>query len=61
VRHPAGDCTTAWPDKATRDTAMTKIMEDPRMEPSAAGTLPMPFDAKRMIFAGFERVVEMRA
>lgn len=41
-----------WPDKATRDTAWPKIMEDERM----AG--PMPFDGKRLIFGGFETLFQ---
>ncbi|WP_202842950.1 DUF1428 domain-containing protein [Luteimonas saliphila] len=45
-----------WPDKATRDAGMKKMMEDPRMDPAAN---PMPFDGKRMIFGGFESVVEL--
>ena len=44
-----------WPDKATRDAGMKKMMEDPRME--AAN--PMPFDGKRMIFGGFATVLEL--
>jgi uncharacterized protein YbaA (DUF1428 family) len=50
-----------WPDKATRDAGMKKMMEDPRMDPSAPGNPPMPFDGKRMIFGGFEQVVEVEA
>jgi uncharacterized protein YbaA (DUF1428 family) len=50
-----------WPDKATRDAGMKKIMEDTRMDPSAPGNSPMPFDGKRMIFGGFEAVVEVKA
>jgi uncharacterized protein YbaA (DUF1428 family) len=50
-----------WPDKATRDTAMKKMMEDPRMDPSLPANPPMPFDGKRMIFGGFEQVVEVKA
>ena len=46
-----------WPDKATRDAGMKKMMEDPRME--AAN--PMPFDGKRMIFGGFENVLDLKA
>ena len=46
-----------WPDKATRDAGMQKMMEDPRME--AAN--PMPFDGKRMIFGGFENVLDLKA
>jgi uncharacterized protein YbaA (DUF1428 family) len=45
-----------WPDKATRDAAMTKLMEDPRLQPEAN---PMPFDGKRMIFGGFTPIVEL--
>ena len=43
-----------WPDRATRDAGMAKVMEDPRMQ--TAGT--MPFDGKRMIFGGFRMIVE---
>jgi uncharacterized protein YbaA (DUF1428 family) len=50
-----------WPDKATRDAAMKKMAEDPRMDPSTPGNPPMPFDGKRMIFGGFEQVVEVKA
>ncbi len=49
-----------WPDKATRDAGMAKMMapdfKDPRMD---AETNPMPFDGKRMIFGGFAPVVEL--
>ncbi|HEX8486129.1 DUF1428 domain-containing protein [Sphingomonas sp.] len=44
-----------WPDKATRDQGMAKVMEDPRMQP---GDTPFPFDGKRMIFGGFEAIVD---
>ena len=47
-----------WPDKATRDTAMAKVMSAPRLSPQSN---PMPFDRKRMIFAGFSPVVELDA
>jgi uncharacterized protein YbaA (DUF1428 family) len=50
-----------WPDKATRDAAMMQMMEDPRMDPSKPGNPPMPFDGKRLIFGGFEQVVEVKA
>ena len=49
-----------WPDKATRDTAMKKMMEDPRMDPSNPENEQMPFDGKRMIFGGFQPVVELK-
>ena len=50
-----------WPDKATRDAGMKKMIEDPRMDPSNPANPPMPFDGKRMIFGGFEPVVEVKA
>jgi len=45
-----------WPDKATRDVGMPKVMNDPRMNMEAH---PMPFDGKRLIFGGFTPVVEL--
>jgi uncharacterized protein YbaA (DUF1428 family) len=49
-----------WPDKATRDAGMAKMMaadfSDPRMDPVKN---PMPFDGKRMIFGGFMPVVTL--
>lgn len=45
-----------WPDKATRDIGMKKMMEDPRMDPA---NNPMPFDGMRMIFGGFAPIVEL--
>ena len=45
-----------WPDKATRDNGMEKVMKDPRMTPE---NNPMPFDGMRMIFGGFSPVVEL--
>ena len=50
-----------WPDKATRDAGMQKMMEDPRMDPSNKDNPPMPFDGQRMVFGGFTPVVELRA
>ena len=43
-----------WPSKAVRDEGMKKVMEDPRFDPK---TNPMPFDGKRMIYGGFEPIV----
>jgi uncharacterized protein YbaA (DUF1428 family) len=39
-----------WPSKQVRDEANKKMVNDPRMKM----TPEMPFDGKRMIFAGFE-------
>ncbi len=50
-----------WPDKAARDAGIAKMMADPRMDPSAPGSPPMPFDGKRMIFGGFENAFELKA
>ncbi|MES2903498.1 MAG: DUF1428 domain-containing protein [Pseudomonadota bacterium] len=52
-----------WPDKATRDAAMKTLTEqmegkqpaDPRMDPKLN---PMPFDGQRMIFGGFETLID---
>jgi uncharacterized protein YbaA (DUF1428 family) len=43
-----------WPDKATRDAGMKRMMDDPRM----ADMRDIPFDGKRMIFGGFEMIVD---
>jgi uncharacterized protein YbaA (DUF1428 family) len=43
-----------WPDKATADAGMDKMMGDPRMQPDVN---PMEFDGQRMIFGGFEIIV----
>jgi len=47
-----------YPDKATRDAANEKMMSDPRMEAMGAD---MPFDGMRMIFAGFDSMIDDRA
>jgi len=44
-----------YPDRAARDAANEKMMSDPRMEEMGKN---MPFDAKRMIFGGFNAIVE---
>jgi uncharacterized protein YbaA (DUF1428 family) len=44
-----------WPTKATRDAGMQKVMADPRMDGMKSG---MPFDGTRMIFGGFEMIVQ---
>ena len=45
----------SWPSKAVRDEAWEKMMADERMSPE---NNPMPFDGKRMIFGGFETILE---
>jgi len=44
-----------WPSKEVRDAGIQKIMADPRLQPEVN---PMPFDGQRMIFGGFEVLVD---
>lgn len=44
-----------WPSREVRNEAMPKIMADPRLQPDVN---PMPFDGKRVIFGGFEPLVD---
>ena len=50
-----------WPDKETRDAAMAKMMAegfyDERMDPEK---YPMPFDGKRMIYGGFQQIIDLK-
>ena len=43
-----------YPDRATRDAAVEKMMADPRMREMG----DMPFDGKRMIFGGFAPLID---
>lgn len=44
-----------WPSRQTRDDSWKKVMEDPRLKPEAN---PMPFDGQRLIYGGFETIVD---
>ena len=48
-----------WPDKASRDAVMGRMDEisrrDERLDPARN---PMPFDGKRLVYGGFEPIVE---
>ena len=44
-----------WPSRAVRDNGMKKVMADSRMQPDAN---PMPFDGSRLIYGGFETILE---
>jgi uncharacterized protein YbaA (DUF1428 family) len=46
-----------WPSKAVRDEANPKLMADPRMQPGPEG---MPFDGKRLIYGGFELLLDVK-
>jgi uncharacterized protein YbaA (DUF1428 family) len=43
-----------WPSKSVRDAGNEKLKNDPRMKAMS----DMPFDGKRMIFGGFETLLE---
>lgn len=43
-----------YPSRQARDAANEKMRSDPRMQ----GMAEMPFDGRRMIFAGFESIVD---
>ncbi len=45
-----------WPSKAVRDEGNARIMNDPRMSEVA-----MPFDGTRLVFGGFEVIVDVGA
>ena len=45
-----------WPSRDVRDEGMKKVMADPRIQPDKNS---MPFDGKRMIYGGFEMIVEL--
>lgn len=44
-----------WPSKAVRNKGIANAMEDPRFDMAKN---PMPFDGKRMIYGGFEMIVD---
>lgn len=46
-----------WPDKATRDAGMAKVFEE---MPQSMTDNPMPFDGMRMIFGGFQSLLDER-
>ena len=45
-----------WSNRAARDAGMKKAMADPRLQPDVN---PMPFDGKRLIYGGFEVMVNV--
>ena len=42
-----------WPSREVRDAGMKKVMDDPRMR-----DMQMPFDGQRMIYGGFQVVLD---
>ncbi len=47
-----------WPSRAAREAGNQGVMDDPRTA-AMVGPEGMPFDGKRMIFGGFETLVEV--
>lgn len=45
-----------WPSRQKRDEAMPKAMADERLSQESN---PMPFDGERMIYGGFEMLLEV--
>lgn len=45
-----------WPSKEARDAGLEKVFTDERMAPESN---PMPFDGKRLIYGGFETLLEV--
>ncbi len=44
-----------YPSRAARDETMQKVFADPRMKPQMEN---LPFDGKRMIYGGFQSIIE---
>ena len=44
-----------WASREARDAGWKKVMQDPRLSPEHN---PMPFDGKRLIYGGFQAIVE---
>jgi uncharacterized protein YbaA (DUF1428 family) len=59
VRAEAGEVVVfswvEWPSREARDAGWAAIMADPRMDPAAN---PMPFDGKRLIYGGFQVILD---
>lgn len=46
----------SWPSKEVRDAGWEKMMADPRF---SSANMPMPFDGKRLIYGGFQKILEL--
>ncbi len=44
-----------WPSRQSRDEGMKAVMADPRLQPDKN---QMPFDGQRLIYGGFEVIVD---
>ena len=45
-----------WPSREVRDDGWKKVMADPLMAP---GAMSMPFDGKRLIYGGFQVLLQV--
>jgi uncharacterized protein YbaA (DUF1428 family) len=48
-----------YKSRAHRDRVLKKVMKDTRLEKMMNNPKEMPFDAKRMIYGGFEVIVDV--
>jgi len=48
-----------YKSRAARDKINKEVMEDPRLNDMMAGK-DMPFDGKRMVYGGFETLVDLK-
>lgn len=59
VKREAGETVVfswvTWPSREVRDQGWRRIESDPRMRPE---NLPMPFDGKRLIYGGFQVLLQ---
>jgi uncharacterized protein YbaA (DUF1428 family) len=60
VKAKSGECIVfswvVWPSKEVRDSGWKSMMADPRM---SRENNPMPFDGKRLIYGGFNTIIEL--
>lgn len=60
IRKPGETVVLSWivyKSRADRDRINAKVMKDPRLKDMMSNPEKMPFDARRMIFGGFEVIV----
>ena len=59
VKREAGESVVfawiTWASRAARDDGMKKVMADERNRP---GAMAMPFDGKRLVYGGFEVILQ---
>ena len=61
IRRPGETVVFSWivyKSRADRDRVNAKVMKDPRLKDMMSNPEKMPFDAKRMIYGGFEVIVD---